>query len=108
MSERIDIQELKRLAEAAHGVSGHSYEAHKAQADYSAASRPSTILALIEIAEAAQDVLSSLEYDQSSYDRNGPGFTSPSGTQYELTADVLACSEERAARLRTALEGVKK
>lgn len=71
-----------------------------------------TVRGLIEENErlrtAAKDVLSSLEYDQYSYDRNGPSFTSLSGTQYEYTAHVLACSKERAAILRTALEGVKK
>ena len=92
-----DIQELKRLAEAAHGVSGHSYEAHKAQADYSAASRPSTILALIEIAEAAQDIWHLTLLFESSV-RQMEGVDS---ANYEKTRAAIK-------RLRTALEGAKK
>jgi hypothetical protein len=104
MGERLDIQELKRLAEAATGgpwfVSGvrfrmnggewhevnHYNEALKkdehiccvgydartgegrSEALYIAAASPSTILALIEIAEAAKLVVFEMEDDADDYD----------------------------------------
>lgn len=76
-----DIQELKRLAEAANATSGRACPHWIA---YIAAASPSTILALIEVAEAAEEAHEA---------RKRQSFT-----------DLLLAME----RIRTALEGVKK
>ena len=49
------------------------------------------------------DVAEALEHDRAMYVRNGPQWTSAQGNEYESTSDVLACSDERAAILRDAL-----
>ena len=108
----LDIQELKRLAEAADGVSGHSYESHKALARYSAAASPSTILALIEENERLR-AMASIETKGSlpwwiqraanhAEDMGEEGFLIDRDHWERI---VFAAQTEVA---RTALEGVKK
>lgn len=55
-----DIQELKRLAEAAKKVTLQSPD-DRALYDFDRATTPDTILALIEIAEAAQELVSAVD-----------------------------------------------
>lgn len=93
-----DIQELKRLAEAAKRVddSGEvSIEAMKACMDFDDAASPSTILALIEVAEAAKATTAN-------YDRLNPMRTA------DFHGEECSCFRCSIDRLRTALEGVKK
>ncbi len=53
--------------------------------------------------QALEEILSTSEHQQTSYDQNGPQWTTPGGEEYESTADVLGIHEEIAVIARKAL-----
>lgn len=90
-----DIQELKRLAEAAKKITLHSPD-DRALYDFDRAASPETILALIEVVEAAEDMWR-LTLVIESYIRQMEG----------VDSDNYKSARAAIVRLRTALEGVK-
>lgn len=94
-----DIQELKRLAEAAIQMKGYG----PSEAFFNAcAARPDTILALIEAVEAAQKLAAIDDIPEHGCDDD------LSLNCAETGAPISFMSSEDFRRLRTALEGVKK
>lgn len=115
-----DIQELKRLAEAALRRPLNAYhEASIEAVNFYRAASPDTILALIEVAEAAEeaaDLIEGIRVAKSTADMldTFASFVKPDDIP-PGQGGILKAATERAEwlrkaqdRLRTALEGVKK